>query len=116
PTDNVQPGVSTLNIALSQETATRMNATVGSILTTGYSFSLPPYRQVLKMVSLHVVGIFNLKQGDDPYWHGNTYQSVARGLSPGLIITALASNNAMLSLFDTAFAEPQINGTSLDAP
>ncbi len=116
PSDNQQTGGTTLDIALSQQTATRINATVGSILTTGYGFSLPPTRHVLKMVSLRVVGIFNLKQGDDPYWHGNTYQSVERGRTPGVIFTALASNNAMLSLFDTAFADPQVNGTSLDAP
>lgn len=116
PLDNGQVGDTTLDIALSQQTARRINATVGSLLTTAFDSSLPPYQHVLKMVSLHVVGIFNLRQGDDSYWHGNTYQSVERGQTPGVIITALASNSDMLSLFDTFFADPQVTGTSLDAP
>jgi hypothetical protein len=114
PQDNGQVGDTTLDIALSQDLATHYHFTWGSIITTSFSLSLPPHPPIVTFLKLHVVGIFALS-ASDPYWHGNTYEGVT---VPGReIYTALASNNALLTLFDTAFANPAAtNGYSLDQP
>src|SRR5579859_2915703 len=110
-------GALTLDIALSQTLATHYHLTWGSVITTSFSISLPPRLSIVTFVKLHVVGIFALN-ANDPYWHGNTYEGVTEpGIPARQIYTALASNDALLTLYDTAFANPAaINGYSLDQP
>src|SRR5579863_10387586 len=116
PQDNGQTGDKTLDIALTQESATLLNATVGSLIPTSFSFSLPPHVLIIDNVMLRVVGVFNIDGENDPYWHGNTYKSVPRPPPGGSIITGLAANNALLTLYNTAFADSQAAGTTLDQP
>lgn len=114
PQDNGQVGDTTLDIALSQDLATHYHLTWGSLITTSFSISLPPRPSIVTFVKLHVVGIFSLN-ASEPYWHGNTYEGESTPSRE--IYTALASNNALLTLYDNAFANPAVtNGYSLDQP
>lgn len=106
-----------LDIALSQDLATHYHFTWGSTITTGFSISLPPTVHIVTLVKLHVVGIFTFNV-NDPYWHGNTYEGATEfGIPSREIYTALASNNALLTLFDAGFANAAaVSGSSLDQP
>ncbi len=117
PQDSGQAGNTTLDIALSQDLATHYHFTLGSTITTSYSISLPPHVHIVNLVTLHVVGIFAI-DASDPYWHGNTYQGITEiGIPSREIYTALASNDALLRLFEAGFANPAaIPGSSLDQP
>ena len=116
PANSALGNTTTIEIALTQESATNLHVTVGSYISTGFGFGQVLVKHVVRPVALHVVGIFTLLKGDDPYWHGNTYISVPRGLIPGSIYTALASNDALLTYFDKAFADPSLAQTKLDGP
>lgn len=105
-----------LEIALTAQSAAMLHATVGSILYTSYGISQEPYHHFAPRIALHVVGIFTLPRGDDPYWHGNTYTAVASpGRSPLITFTALSSNEAVIDLFNTLFTNKQYANTTLDA-
>ena len=108
PQDSEQTGNTTLDIAFSQDLATHYHFTLGSIITMSFSISLPPHTPVVNLVKVHVVGIFAI-DASDPYWHGNTYQGVTEsGIPSREIYTALASNNALLTLFEAGFANPAV--------
>jgi ABC-type lipoprotein release transport system permease subunit len=113
------PGDSTdgksLDIALTDESAAALHVTVGSLLHITFTSSETPVKTITLPVTLHVVGIFTPPNGDDPFWHGNTYESVPRG-TIGTAYTALASSEAALSLFDKAFTNPALANTTLDGP
>lgn len=117
PLDNEFDG-NTLEIALSQESADYLHVAVGSLLTTGFGYGAFQQTHLLEYLPLRVVGIFALDKGDDPYWHGNSYQSVARGtvFTPGKVVPALASNAMLLSYFEQAFTDPALATRQLDAP
>ena len=117
PRDDEQTGDAMLEIALTQQGASALHLTVGSIIPIGYGVSQVPTRHVVRMVKLQVVGIFDGVGVDDPFWHGNTFPTIFRRPPPGgAILTALAANQALLTLFDRAFAQPQLSGLVLDAP
>ncbi len=106
---------SSLEIALTTESASALHATVGSILYTSYGISQEPTLHFAPRIALHVVGIFALARGDDPFWHGNVYSSAATPGSPQTTYTALSSNGAVIDLFNTIFSEKQYASTTLDA-
>ena len=117
PQDSEQTGNNTLDIAFSQDLATHYHLTLGSIITMSFSITLSPRAPVVTLVKVHVVGIFSL-DASDPYWHGNTYQGATEpGIPSREIYTALASNDALLTLFEAGFANPAVKpGSSLDQP
>lgn len=105
-----------IEIALTPESANRLHVTAGSLLTTAVAFSEIPVRHVVRKYTLHIVGIFELAQTGDPYWHGNDYISVSKGRLPGYIYTALASNGTLISVFNRTANDRDITGTTLDGP
>jgi putative ABC transport system permease protein len=117
PQDSGQTGDTTLDIAFSQDLARQYHFTLGSIITMSFSIGLLPHAPVVTLVKVHVVGIVAL-DANDPYWHGNTYQGVTEpGVPSREIYTALASNDALLTLFEAGFANPAVRpGASLDVP
>ncbi len=104
-----------IDIALTDESAKNLHITIGSLLFTSISSSESPIKSIILPVTLHVVGIFIPPNDVDPFWHGNTYESAPRGFI-GSAYTLLASNQAMLSFFDKAFASPALANTTLDGP
>jgi putative ABC transport system permease protein len=107
---------SSLEIALTAQSATLLHASVGSILYTNYGISQEPYHHFAPRIAFHVVGIFELSRGDDPYWHGNTYAPVAAsGRNPFTTYSALSSNEAVIDLFNTLFTNKTYANTTLDA-
>ncbi len=105
-----------LDIALTEESALSLHVTTGSLLHTSFGASETGVKHIDIPVTLHVAGIFKPLNGSDPFWHGNSYESVPRGASPGTAYTALISNEAILSLFTRAFARPALANTTLDGP
>src|SRR5579885_2614056 len=107
---------SDIEIALTSESAEKLNATVGSVFSIHVGFSQIGVRSVVKTFHLRLVGIFQLNRQDDPYWHGNTYLSADRGITPGFVFTALASNDGVISAYDKVFSRPDLSGTTMDFP
>ena len=117
PQDNEQTGDNMLEIALTQEGASALHLTVGSILRISYGVSQIPIKHIVRLVTLHVVGIFNGTDLDNAFWHDNTFPTISRNSPPGGdILTALVANKPLLTLFSNSFAEPQIARTNLDSP
>jgi putative ABC transport system permease protein len=105
-----------LDIALTDESARNLHATVGSLLLTNFTASDPPNKDISIPLILRVVGIITPPPGYDPFWHGNTYVSVPRLSAPGTAYVALTSNEAIISLYNQAFQRPELHSTMLDAP
>ncbi len=108
-----------LEIALLQETATLLHIHVGSILTVTISIFRPitgPDQvpaHIEQSVPLRVVGIFDLVQARDPFWHGISFHSVSLKTT---VYTALVSNETLLSWLARDLAAPQRAGYELESP
>ena len=95
----------TPEIAITQATADRLNARVGSDLVisknpnAGTSNGTVSASDVLK---LRVVGIFAPVTVTDEYWHGQVFDPMAQGPTTGY--TGLASNTALLAELTAAAA------------
>jgi len=113
-----------IEVALTQESATKLNKAVGSIImmSLAYYYNAPTYlnqppKRVVVNVALHVVGIFNPPAGDDPYWHGRSFLSYNHPPKvPGSTFTGLVSSEGYLAYFSQLAAQPQLKGLNLEIP
>ncbi len=117
-----------LEVALTQESATKLNKAVGSIMMISLTYYInpptylgqPPKRAVVN-VPVHVVGIFAPPAGSDPYWHGRNFLSYINSPSkPGTpsisTFTGLVSSEGYLAYFSQLAAQPQLKGLNLEIP
>ena len=98
-----------LEMLLSVDAAKQLKANVG----TTFQMNLGYYSRMLDLadnnssvqpqaqhVTLRVVGIFD-GSGSDPYWHGESFNTVAfQGKTPFYFFSALVPSNALLTMFD----------------
>ena len=87
----------TLEVALLPEAASSLNVTVGSTFTISVPFMDANQSVYNQMVPLHVVGIFQLDDISDPFWHGNDFTDYAPS-DFVLVHKGLVSNDALLSV------------------
>lgn len=87
----------TLEVALLPEAASSLNVRVGSTFTISVPFMDASQSVFNVSVPLHVVGIFQLADATDPFWHGNDFTNFAP--SDFVIVhKGLVSNGALLSV------------------
>jgi len=95
-----------LEVAVTSETATALNLSAGSTITAqAFAGNIPQAQYDLRNVTLHVVGIFKLVSGNDPYWHNEDFlpEQPETG-SP--IYKALASNDTLLNALSQVHSNP----------
>lgn len=113
-----------IEIALTAESAVQLKATVGSILKMKVAFFYnPPFvqttaKRVVRIMNLHVVGIFNNIPTKDPFWHGSSFLSSPRGGSgvPGFVYTGLASSEGLFSILSHTSSRPDVSRFNLELP
>lgn len=116
------PASGDIEIALTTESAAKLHAAVGKVLTTNIAFAIipPQYlhespKRVAVNVPLHVVGIFNEPDANDQYWHSLSFLSSTRpARQPGYIYTALTSTEGYLAYINQLTSQPQIQGLNLE--
>ncbi len=109
-----------LEIALSTESANTLKVTPGSIINVKVAMVYIPIRREEHILPFRVVGIFKPPVGDNPYWHGSNFISVARGKPPlgprGRIYTGLVSNETFISALSQISKIQGIGGLVLESP
>ena len=86
-----------LEVALLPEAASSLNVTIGSTFTISVPFMDANQSVFNVVVPIHVVGIFQLADATDPFWHGNDFTNYAP--SDFVIVhKGLVSNGALLSV------------------
>ncbi|GER87627.1 hypothetical protein KDW_17890 [Dictyobacter vulcani] len=95
---------STIEIALSKDTAADLQVSPGSMLYTRAStrkITASSIGSDWHLIPLKVVGIFQNIEGHDPFWHGSTLDKnyVADKPDGPFIFKALASNDALVSTY-----------------
>ncbi len=112
------PG-SDVEIALSQESASSLKVTIGSVLNIKVALVYIPVIRKEYIIHLRIVGIFNVAN-NDAYWHGNDFLSVARGSGPlgqkGRIYTGLVSNETIISVISALSPSTGLGGLVLEIP
>ena len=99
PQDNSQD----LEIAVTQETATSLNLAAGSSITAqAFAGNIPQAQASLRNVTMHVVGIFKLATGNDPYWHNEDFLPEQPETGPA-IYKALVSNDTLLNTLNQIY-------------
>lgn len=88
-------GGDVLEIAVKPDTASFLHVTVGSTLYTRAGLYGNNRVDVSRVLTLRVVGIFNLASVNDPFWHGEDFSIASDS------VDALAPNAALLSLLDS---------------
>src|SRR5262249_1473120 len=91
-----------LEIALSDESARSLNVALGSVI---YMKVVLCYVAIIReehILPFRLVGIFKSPEVNEPYWHGNDFLSVARGIPPfgpkGRIYMGLVSDEPFISI------------------
>src|SRR5579884_2007077 len=112
PQDNAQE----LEVALPIQAASVMKATVGSVLHIDVAFVQIPTKRVVEYLPVRVVGVFDVKDAAEPFWHQFSFDVMPRGAPPhqGNIYTGLISNANFISLFSRIFAQQQFTALTLE--
>lgn len=109
-----------LEVALSTESASTLKVTLGSIINVKVAMVYIPIKREVHILPYRVVGIFKPPAGDNPYWHGTDFISVARGKPPfgppGRIFTGLVSNETFISALSQLSKNQGIGGLVLESP
>jgi putative ABC transport system permease protein len=109
-----------LEIALSQESARSLKVTLGSVIYMKVALVYIPIKREEHILSFRVVGIFNSPDINDPYWHGNDFISVSRGIPPlgqkGRIYTGLVSNETLISVMSHIAKRQGLGALVLEIP
>ncbi|HEY1352490.1 MAG TPA: FtsX-like permease family protein [Ktedonobacteraceae bacterium] len=90
---------STLEVAITSETAQALNLEVGSNITVPLPFLTSQDTRVLYQLPLRIVGIFEAGSASDTYWHGLSFTSQTQD-EHNVLYPALVSNTGYLSLLD----------------
>jgi putative ABC transport system permease protein len=104
-----------MEIAITQDAASRLNLHVGSAFSVVVNFTIGNGEQANSYLPIYVSGIFNPPQSSDPFWHGQNFQTQPVG-AYGISFPAIASNNTLLSVFNRFTTDPTLNGGYLLAP
>jgi putative ABC transport system permease protein len=91
-----RPSNSTLEIAITPQTAQVLHIGIGSVLQTTVNFTDVYNKLYPQFLALHVVGLFTPDGGGDPFWHGDTF---APYLNQGITVYALIPNETLLGTF-----------------
>jgi ABC-type lipoprotein release transport system permease subunit len=92
---------SSLEIAITPETAQALNLRVDSTVHSSMPFLNAAGNQILYPLTFHVVGIFLPVAPGESFWHGTSF--VSQPLGPqGNIYPSLVSNNSYLAALDAA--------------
>jgi len=112
PADNAPE----IEVALPQQAARLLKATVGSVLHVDVAFVNIPIKRIVAHLPVRVVGIFDVKDAAEPFWHQVNLAPVSRGAPPmqGNIYTGLVSNANFISVFSHLFTQPQFSSLSLE--
>ncbi len=105
----------TIETALPLATATLLHANVGSTIKLTIAFIDANTDKVLRSLSLHVVGIFNLASTDDVFWHGDDFQYY----QPSDFITnfnGLVATGPLMSILNSLCNEPALRYYVLNLP
>ena len=104
-----------IEIAITQDAASRLSLNVGSAISVPVNFTGQGNQAVTRMLTLYVVGIFNPARPDDPFWHGQNFQTQPAG-AYGISFPVIVSNDTFLSVFNRYTTDPVLNGTFLATP
>ena len=101
-----------LELAITPETAAALKITPGSTLNV--SIEVIDANQVIanRELKLHIVGIFKLISGDDPFWHGIDF-TIYQPNDFVSVFTGLVSHEAALSTFTRSSDEAASSGQFL---
>lgn len=112
PRDNAQE----LEVALPVQAARLLKAQIGSLLHIDVAFVQIPTERVVEYLPVRVVGIFDVKNAAEPFWHQLSFDVMPRGAPPlqGNIYTGLISNANFISLFSRIFAQQQFTALTLE--
>src|SRR5215471_9195235 len=102
-----------IEIAITQESADKLNATVGSVIPVQVAFVYIPIKRAVRTLIYRIVGIIQPPPLSDSYWHGHTFVSVDQLLGPGVsqtIYTALASTDTFVSVLTRISSDPALKG------
>src|SRR5579875_509176 len=99
-----------IEVALLPQTASLLKATIGSVFYYPVALLNAPPAKSIAYLPLHVVGIFSVKNANDPFWHQVGFDPV--GMPPpqsSTLHTMLASSANVLSVYSQLFSTPQSN-------
>lgn len=105
-----------IEVALPARSARLLKATVGTVLHVDVAFVQIPTTRIVEHMPVHVVGIFNVKDAGEPFWHQVSLDPVSRGAPPmqGNIYTGLVSNASFVSIFSHIFTQPKFSVLALE--
>jgi ABC-type antimicrobial peptide transport system permease subunit len=104
-----------IEMAITQDAANRLNLKVGSAVSVPVDFTGIASQPATRFLTLYVVGIFGPARPNDPFWHGETFETEPAG-AYGLSFPALVSNTTFLAIFSRFFSDPTLAGTFLSTP
>ncbi len=108
-----------IEIAITQESADKLKATVGSVISVQLPFVYIPITRLLRTLTYRIVGIIQPPPLSDSYWHGHTFESVERQIGLGTsqtIYTVLASTDTFVSVLTRISSDPALKGLVLELP
>jgi len=109
------PNTYGIEMAITQDAANRLNLKVGSAVSVPVDFTGIGSQPEIRSLTLYVVGIFSPAHPNDPFWHGETFETEPAG-DYGLSFPALVSNASFLSVFSRFFSDPTLTSTYLASP
>lgn len=103
---------SDIEIAITPESAARLQMTVGSTIPVSLAFIDANQTITQRTIPLSIVGLFHVDGADDPFWNGDDFgYSSPEGNQEGFTFQGLASTETLLSAFtkisDSAAAKGQ---------
>jgi FtsX-like permease family protein len=109
-----------LEIALSDESARSLNVTLNSVINMKVALVYIPTIREEHVLPFRLVGIFKSPEANEPYWHGNDFLSVARGIPPfgpkGRIYTGLVSDESFISIMTHITKYQGVGAVVLEIP
>jgi hypothetical protein len=109
-----------LEIALSDESVRSLNVTLGSIIYMKVTLVYIPTIREEHILPFRLVGIFKSPGINEPFWHGNDFLSVSRGIPPfgppGRIYMGLVSNDTFISVMSHIAKNQGIGALVLEIP
>ena len=109
------PNTYGIEMAITPDAASRLNLHVGSAVTVPVNFTGESSKPATRFLTFYVVGIFSPARPNDPFWHGENFETEPAG-AVGLSIPALASNTTFLSIFTRLTSDPALANTLLATP
>lgn len=104
-----------IEMAITQDAANRLNLQVGSAISVPVNFTGEGGPPAMRFLALYVVGIFSPARPNDPFWHGENFETEPAG-AYGLSFPGLVSNTTFLSVFNRLTSDPALAGTFLATP